>query len=71
MAKEVNFSDRSPKRNDPHSWLRHLADVVLRGQVLWQMWVYECQVCGHLESMQPKFVHDLPECNAKNLNVPS
>lgn len=64
---DVNFSDKTPKRVDPHTWVTRLADVVLDGKLLYHLPVHTCQVCGKDGGWNPKYLRteDLGECLPK------
>lgn len=60
---EVNFSDRSPKRIDPHDWRSEQGKLVLsNGRVVQVIEVFVCGKCNTAVTLPPKFIHDLPEC---------
>jgi hypothetical protein len=61
---EVNFSDRTPKRVDPHKWQEEMGKVIdMRGRVLNTITVWHCIACDRETTRPPKYIHDLPPCS--------
>lgn len=62
MPKEVNFSDKTTPRTDPHDWVKHLGGLMVRGRVIQTIDVWICSRCQFATVLPPRHLHDLPPC---------
>ena len=53
---EVNFSDRTPRHSDPHTWTEKAAQVVLDGRVLFSLPVWLCKRSHAVSTISPRFL---------------
>ena len=67
MAKEVNFSDRTAPRVDPHIWTERPSAIIYHtedGRIVKvkDLTVNVCSRCQLALVILPDHVHDLPPC---------
>lgn len=55
---DVNFSDRTTKRTDPHQWAELEAELVVRGRIVNRPRVFLCVRCDLLSMVSPQFIHN-------------
>ena len=53
---EVNFSDRTPRKADPHTWIEKAAQVVCEGRILCNVPVWLCERCQAVSTLPPRFL---------------
>jgi hypothetical protein len=63
VANEVNFSERTVKRLDPHDWRIEPGFVVVRDRVLMRIVAYVCNSCEFATLERPECIHDLAQCS--------